>query len=158
MLAPVAYTHTDVGYTALIAVAVAGVLFVFAAWAIRAQDAARDQPPRRVAGGLAVVFGLLLASAFVFSRMTVSVRHGSLSWSFALGALRHQVPISDVVAASVVGNRANDGVGIHRTASGTLYNVGGAWSVRVQLRDGSQLRLGTDQPDSLLRAIQASGR
>jgi hypothetical protein len=158
MFLPVAYSHTQIGYDDLIASAAGGVVLIVAALAVRAQGNTRNLPRSTVRGAFGIAIISLLAFGITFSRMTVTVRDHALSWSFAFGLMRHRVPLSDVVAASLDRSTVNEGWGIHDTGSGTLYDVSGGWSVHVKLRDGSAVRLGTDQPDSLLQAIRASTR
>ena len=47
------------------------------------------------------------------------------------------------------------GYGIHWTPSGWLYNVAGRHAVRLEVRGGRALMIGTDEPDALKAAIDA---
>jgi hypothetical protein len=48
-----------------------------------------------------------------------------------------------------------EGWGIRVTSRGMLYNVSGTGAVEVRLRSGERFRLGSDEPETLLRAIRA---
>lgn len=46
-----------------------------------------------------------------------------------------------------------EGWGIHFTPEGMLYNITGDKAVRIHLRSGKSLRIGTDEPVRLAEAI-----
>ena len=154
LVSAAAYSHTQIGYGSLIGTAAGCIALIVAALFLEATG--RQLPRGRVIGGFAIAIVLLLATGATFSRMTIAVGNGSLTWNFALGLLRHDVPLTRIADASVVQNTSAEGFGIHNTSDGTLYNVAGSWSIRLRLDDGSSVRLGTDEPAVLLRAIQAS--
>ena len=173
MLTPTGYSHTQVGSQQLIVTTGICVFLGILALVIRGMgdesaDEEMDGPlhlgitvrtpqQRRSAFGiLLIVLVTVLGAGLYFSLMTVSVRDDTLSWSFAFGFGQHHVPVSEITKAGTERNTAIEGIGVHETASGTLYNVSGDGAVDVRLEDGSWVRLGTDQPDSLLAAIQSA--
>lgn len=46
------------------------------------------------------------------------------------------------------------GFGIHAYGTGWIYNVSGLLGVEIELKGGSFIRLGTDQPNYLIQAIE----
>ena len=63
----------------------------------------------------------------------------------------------DIVSADVVRNPIIYGWGMHMIPRGWVYNVSGRSAVEVNLKDGTRLRLGTDEPEALVRAITPQG-
>ncbi len=53
-------------------------------------------------------------------------------------------------------NRWYYGWGIRLTPHGRLYNLSGLEAVEVQLNTGKKFRIGTDEPDALVRALRAA--
>jgi hypothetical protein len=95
----------------------------------------------------------MVASGFVFSSLTVVIRDGQLSWWFGPGAIKKTVPLSTIVAAEPTTTSLMNGLGIHPTGRGWLYNVAGRDAVLVRQADGKQFLIGSDEPDRLARAI-----
>jgi len=48
------------------------------------------------------------------------------------------------------------GRGIKLTPHGWLFNVSGFDAVEIQLKNGRKYRIGTDEPDALLAAIESA--
>ncbi|MCH1923861.1 hypothetical protein L9G74_11555, partial [Shewanella sp. C32] len=47
-------------------------------------------------------------------------------------------------------------LGIHAFGTGWIYNISGLWGVEIELKGGSLVRLGTDEPNYLCQAIMDS--
>lgn len=101
---------------------------------------------------LAVGIVVLVALA-LFSSLTVEVADGYLSLWFSLGVIRRRWPLDQVECACKVRNRWWYGWGIHLTPHGWLYNVSGLDAVKIRLRSGRRVCIGTDEPDALLAAL-----
>lgn len=102
-----------------------------------------------------LVFVIVAVCAAIFSRMSVTVEGGELSWNFAFGRLRKSVPLAEITRVEAVRTSVVDGWGIHLTSRGWLYNVSGFDAVWIQLRSGRQFLVGTDRPSQLVDAIEA---
>ena len=109
--------------------------------------------PRLTLLAVAVV---LTISAVVFSSLTVRVEGGRLAWYFGPGIARKSVALAAIARTEITRTTVLNGWGIHYTPRGWLYNVGGRRAVLVKLRDGSQFLLGSDEPETLERAIIAN--
>ncbi len=146
------YRHTQVGYATL--AVLAAVLAIPLVLALTVPSG----PGATGAAVVAVAVGVLLsACAVVFSTLTVEVADGRLTWSFGPGGwLRRSVPLDEVEEAAPDRAPLGGGLGIHLTSRGWLYNVSGRRVVRVRLREGRQVLLGTDEPEALARAIRAA--
>jgi hypothetical protein len=97
---------------------------------------------------------LMVASAFMFTTLTVTVDRRALTFWFGPGVFRKRYDLADIAEATAVRNPWWYGWGIHRTPRGWLYNVAGPHAVELRLVDGRTLRVGTDEPKRLVDAIR----
>lgn len=107
--------------------------------------------PLTVGGPLALV--VLLA---LFYALTVEIDATHLRFRFGVGLIRKSIPLAEIVEVKSVRNLWLYGWGIHITPHGWLYNVSGWEAVEITLASGKHLRLGTDEPRKLARAIQVA--
>jgi hypothetical protein len=141
-----AYEHTQHGWPIRIAFGVTAVAFL----ALPAMQPLDQTAPRAalVAGAaVAVALGLL------WSRMTISVDGDRLRWSFGPGWPRFSLPLAEVQSVEVTRTTFWQGVGIHRTRSGWVYNVAAGDAVLVTRTNGKRMLLGSDEPRRLKAAI-----
>lgn len=103
---------------------------------------------------LVVVFLMLVVSGVLFASLTVEVRDGYVQWYFGPGFWRKRVALQDIDSTALVVNPWYYGWGIRYTSHGWLYNVSGLMALQIQLKNGTKLRLGSDNPDKLQQAIQ----
>jgi hypothetical protein len=136
------YRHTQVGYLTLIVM----VVVAFAIVGLGSRSA------RPVTIGVA---GLLAIVTVLFSSLTVEVTDAELRFHFGPGFWRKQFALGDVVSANPTRSNWLEGWGIRITLRGMLYNVSGTNAVEIELRSGQRFRIGTDDPDGLVRALRA---
>lgn len=106
--------------------------------------------------GLALLVLVVTATLLAFGRFTVEVGEGRLEWRFSfVGWPRWQLPLDQIAAVEITASAWYEGWGINRTRSGMLYNAQGLQAVRLRLRDGRTLRLGSDEPERLAGFITA---
>lgn len=112
------------------------------------------------AGGerwLALLIGVLVAGALVLlGSLTVRVTDTEVVLWFGPGVVRRRFPVADIHAVQRVRNPWTYGWGIRLVPGGTLYNVSGLDAVEFRLPDGKRIRIGTDRPADLERAIKAA--
>lgn len=135
------YKHTQPGTWMLIFFAAAALLIIFSQGGVAAN-----------ASWIALV--ILVPASLLFSSQTIAVDNEFVTWHFSFGFWKKQLPVSDIAAVSVVRNKWYFGLGIRFTPHGWLYAVSGLDAVEVTRKDGSRLRLGTDEPQTLLAALQ----
>lgn len=108
-----------------------------------------------LAGPMAALALALQLPLLLFGRMVTEVRGDSLQWRFGwLGLPRWRRQLDDIVAVEPARSRPLEGWGIRITGEGMLYNSHGLQAVRVTQRNGRRLRLGTQDPQRLIQALQ----
>jgi hypothetical protein len=100
------------------------------------------------------VAGVLLVAMLLFATLTVVVREGAVEILFGLGVVRKHVPLDEFVSVRIVRNKWYYGWGIRLIPRGWLYNVSGLDAVELLRKHGRVLRIGTDEPAKLERAIR----
>jgi amino acid transporter len=90
----------------------------------------------------------------LFSTLTVDVGNGAVRWHFTGGIIHGSANVRDIERVSRAKSSASSGWGLRRTPDGTAYLVSGLDVVRLRLRDGRQVDLGTNEPDRLVQAIE----
>ena len=97
---------------------------------------------------------ILLATAFLFGSLTVTIADGSLRCHFGPGLIRRTIPLRDIAGFQPVRNKWYYGWGIRLTPHGWMYNIAGLDAVELTLADGRHFRVGTDEPEALCRALR----
>lgn len=95
----------------------------------------------------------LFALGLIFSSMTIAISEENLEWWFAFGAFRQKLPLNQIVIA--VSDRVTflNGLGIRTNGRDWLWIVNGATVIRLDLRDGRTISLGTAEPQELALLI-----
>ena len=102
---------------------------------------------------LVVVIALLALCLLLFPTLTAIVQGDRLRCFFGIGLIRREVPVSEILAVSVVRNPWTYGWGLRLIPGGWLWNVSGFDAVELQLDQGKVFRIGTDEPEALRTAI-----
>ncbi len=138
------YKYTQVGYVTGGALLAALPLIYYA---FMVEDGELGAFGYAMLGG----FGIL---AVLFSSLTVKVTDEELVFYFGPGFWTRRFALDDIISAEVVRNSTLYGWGIRYTPHGWLYNVSGLQAVEVTIRGEGQIRIGTDEPENLKRAIE----
>ncbi|NLD57917.1 MAG: DUF1673 family protein [Methanomicrobiales archaeon] len=102
-----------------------------------------------------LVLLILIFVLAIMSRLTVSVTDDQLKIRFGpVGLVHKEWALSDIISATPVTNQWIYGWGIRWTPHGRLYNVAGSMAVEILLLSGEKVRIGTDEPEKLCRALQ----
>ncbi len=134
------YEHTQIGY-------VTGGAFLAGAAITALSSRTRGW------GGSLLSLGLT-AGAVLFSSLTVRVDDEELRFYFGPGVWERRIPLDDIQSAEVVRNPFFYGWGIRYTFPGWLYNVSGRNAVELDVQGEPPLRVGTDEPEALQRALE----
>lgn len=103
--------------------------------------------------GLAIVALLAVLYWFSFSRMTIKVSTQSLEYCFGNHFFRKTIKLEELADYQVTRNHPFQGWGIRFIGSGWLYNIYGLSAVELRLKDKRVIRLGTDEPEKLIAAL-----
>jgi hypothetical protein len=101
-----------------------------------------------------VLSASLLVGTFLFSSLTVEVTSQHFRFSFGPGFWERQIPLRKIADVRTVRNPIYYGWGIRYTPYGWLYTVSGLRAVELEMQDGTTLRVGTDEPQRLRRALK----
>ncbi|GAA4892906.1 hypothetical protein [Ferrimonas pelagia] len=134
------YRHRQPGY---LIVAVLGLAIAAIAFKVPSSTG--------LAGAVIAFLALVL---LLFSSLTVTLTSTSLTWHFSFGFWTKRLALSEIVQVETRQTPWWYGWGIRLTPHGWLYNVSGRHAVKLHLKDGRTLLLGTDQPEQLQRRLQ----
>ena len=140
------YKHTQIGYF-LIGALGAAVLFIGYLNFIT-----RFNP------GTVLVLIFMILCLITFATLTVQVNSEAVTIRFGMGVIRRHFALGNIQACHVVRNPWYYAWGIHAIPNGLIFNVSGWEAVELQMRDGKKYRIGTDDSQGLMRAIEASLR
>jgi hypothetical protein len=139
------YQHKQVSYPV-----VALTLALAAVYAAVAATSGRRQ--------MLIPAAVVILVAAAFRTLAVRVDGGVLRFHFGPGVWRKQFPLAEIAAAERCDSRWWEGVGIRLTGRGVLYDVAVGPAVEVRMRSGKRFRVGTNEPDALLRALAQAPR
>lgn len=134
-------TYARITFGALVLLCFAAALYV----------GANDSKAIWVFGGMAA---LMFVGLLLFHSLTVEVVRGYLRFRFGVGLIHRQFRLKEIVSAEKVRNRWFYGWGIKLTPHGWLFSVSGFDAIQIKLKNGRQYRIGTDEPERLLAAVQ----
>jgi hypothetical protein len=101
-----------------------------------------------------VVITVVLTLFFsLFHSLTVEITPAELHIYFSFKIISRTFPLENITAAHSVRNSWWYGWGIRLTPHGWMYNISGLDAVELTLSDGKKFRIGTDEPDELVRWI-----
>ena len=140
------YVHTQIGYTLL---AIYCVAIPIVAYLIRDVEF----------NGLSQAgLILLLVALATFSTLRVQVDHQTIKIQFGFVIIRKGFQVSEIETYEVVRNRWYWGLGIRYTPRGWLYCVSGLSAIELQMKNGKNYRIGTDDPEGLASAVEEALR
>ena len=140
------YRHTQLGKVIIAALGISTILVLLPFVGIGTP----------LANQLGVVIVLVIALVLFYS-LTVEVSNGTLRCHFGPGIIRRRFSISEIEEVRSVRNPWYSGWGIRwRPGQYVLWNVSGRQAVELTLKGGKRFRIGTDEPDALVQAIQTN--
>ena len=140
------YRHTQVGWVILGFFAAVGLLVL------------KSLPPEAAGAARAPLLVVASLVLLLFCALTVEVDDEAIRVRLGIGLVRKRIPLAEAVSWRAVRNPWYSGWGIKLGPRGVLWNVSGFRAVEIDLPDGRRFRIGTDEPEELVRAItQAKG-
>ena len=107
---------------------------------------------------LSFIIGISNAAIFLmigalFCCLTVTIADRIIVISFGPGIIRKRYSLNDVKVCREVRNSLLYGWGLRKIKDGWLYNVSGLRAVALTMKDGREIRIGTDEPGKLKKTI-----
>ena len=138
------YEHTQVGYLMLVilCIVLAFMVFFMSFFGFN------------LIGFIAVLVIVLVL--WMFTKLTVEINGQFLRIKFGVGIIQKKIPLTKIKSCREVRNRWYYGWGIRITPHGILYNVSGFLAVEIEMKSSKKYRIGTDEPEKLVQAIQKS--
>lgn len=90
----------------------------------------------------------------LFGWLTVTVDREGVTAKFGVGLIRRRIRLQEIQNAARVRNTWITGWGIRALGNGWMFNVSGLDAVEIELKGGGRFRIGTDEPEELLRALR----
>ena len=137
------YRHTQVGWKVYGALVPASIILI-------ATFVTRDGQT------LGLLMAILAVTLGLFGWLTVDINARRLLIQFGPGLIKRRISLDTIRGFASVTNQWYYGWGIRLTPHGILYNVSGLKAVELLLDDGRRVRIGTDEPEALVRALQAA--
>lgn len=144
------YEHSQPGWVVRAVIAMCAISISFSS--LRLAVAAGGSPP------LASLFpvALMLVLLVLFHRLVVKIDAESVRVNFGVGLIGYTFLLRDIVSCHPVRSPWYSGWGIRKIRGGWLLNVSGYQAVELRLRSGKVYRIGTDDQDGLLKALETA--
>lgn len=136
------YRHTQIGWAIIVAMDLTMVLLVV----LLSFNGFNWIP--------ALVLFVLGGCTFLFASLTVEIDEEYLRARFGPGLIRKSLPLRLITTYQPVRSRWYEGWGIRQISRGWMYNVSGFDAVELQMQDGRRYRIGTNDPQGLITALQ----
>jgi hypothetical protein len=137
------YRHTQRGTLILITCLMIGALGLILSWTSR-----HWQPA-------VLMLVITIATAILFSSLTIEVADNELRWHFGPGLLNYRLALDEISDVAIVRNQWWNGWGIRMGPGFRLYNVSGLDAVELRLASNDVRRIGTDDPEGLAKVLRA---
>jgi hypothetical protein len=136
------YRHTQIGWVTLASlIGVAGL-------------ASSLVPLAAIPTAGAITLALVAAVLLLFTTLTVEVDAAEIRLGFTGWLIRRRIALSELASVRVVRNHWLSGWGIRLIPGGWMWNVSGLDAIELVLRNGRVFRIGTDEQQALLQAIE----
>lgn len=138
------YKHTQLGYTTFFTFTVVAILIV------SSNNLSFENTY--------VPIAMLSIISVLFCSLTIEVKKEAITWHFGPYFWRKRIDPAEIARVEIVTNPWWFGWGIRWTKFGWLYNVSGLQAVQVTKKNGKAIRLGTDDPNGLSKAINEAAK
>ncbi|MDX9956621.1 MAG: hypothetical protein RBT75_21160 [Anaerolineae bacterium] len=144
---PSQYKHTQYGTATLMVFLITGILIAVVALQVIAEGRL-----------LSAVFmlGLYLLGLLMFYALTIEIAEARLKFWFGIGIVRKTIALSEIQSTSEVKNPWYYFWGVKSIPGGWFYAVAPGAAVEIKLKGGGILQLGTNEPKSLIQAIETA--
>lgn len=115
--------------------------------------ASDDEVQVGVVVAILVMMFAILALGIYLSRLDVTVTEDQVVAAFGFGKPRRAFDLTEITDVRAVRNSWWNGWGVRKIRNGWMYNVWGLDAVQLELQSGKSFRIGTDDPDGLVAAL-----
>jgi hypothetical protein len=140
------YEHSQTGWFVIPVL----MLFTVVAFVV----ASDDQVQVGVVVAIIVMMLAILILGAYLSRLDVTVTDEEVVAAFGFGRPRRAFDLVDIREVRTVRNSWWNGWGVRKIRNGWMYNVWGLDAVELELTSGKVFRIGTDDPDGLVAALE----
>jgi hypothetical protein len=140
------YSHRQTGWVMFI-----GLAFGLVVIGVAGREIGPGSPGR---GFLIASMALLALMVPLFGWLTVTVDNEAVTARFGIGLVRKRIALRNIKGAATVRNKWYYGWGLRMGPNGWMYNVSGLDAVEIELKEGGWFRIGTDEPQELVRMIR----
>ena len=98
---------------------------------------------------------LIFCCLLLFWSLTVEVKSGHILVYFGFGGIHKKISLLDIEQVNVVRTPLYYGWGIRPAPHGWMFNVSGLGGVELIFKNNERFRIGSDEPQKLLSAIQS---
>lgn len=88
-----------------------------------------------------------------FYRLKTVINNEYITVSFGLGLIRKKIKLESIASVELLKTSILCGWGIRIMNDGTLYNVSGREAVKIKLKDGTAVAIGTNDVKNLMNSI-----
>ena len=135
------YKHTQIGYLLIVALGAAVVMIGNLAVATKFNP------------GTLLPLAFMILCLLAFATLTVQVNDQAITIRFGIGLIRRSFLLQDVQAYRAVKNPWYYAWGIHAIPGGWIFNVSGMEAIELQMKNGKKYRIGTDDVQGLVSAV-----
>lgn len=97
---------------------------------------------------------ILLALLITFVAQTVEVNSEKVKIGLGPGIHLKTILIDEIIDCCVIRTTWKSMMGFGRPPSNPTYGISGLDAIELDLRNGSSIRIGTDEPDELARVVE----
>ena len=96
----------------------------------------------------------LLELVFIlFHSLTVAEFDNYIEIKFGPGLIKKKFLYDEIESCSIARNKWWYGFGIRKIPGGWLYNVSGLNAIKLNMKNGKEYRIGTDEPQKLFEVM-----
>jgi hypothetical protein len=100
---------------------------------------------------------LLIVALALFYSLSIEIHDNALTCRMGIGLIQKRILLSEIQQARAVQNPWYAGWGIHwLPGQYWIWNVSGLRGVELTLKNGKRFRIGTNEPESLVHAIESN--
>lgn len=143
------YEHTQPGWVFRIVIGLFYLIWLASLSGIFFAD-------RELFSGILIPIVISSVVLVLFHSLRVCIDSETLLASFGIGLIRFTFLLEEIEECAPVRSRFYNGWGIRKIRHGWLLNVSGYDTVQIKLRSGKIYRIGTDDQDGLMAALETA--